>query len=98
MLTPAAAESAIRSQAPRLPSEQVALRDATGRVLHEVVRAERDQPPFNRVSMDGIALASSSGLQSFRIAGTQAAGAAPLTLASPSDCIEAMTGAMLPTG
>jgi molybdopterin molybdotransferase len=48
--------------------------------------------------MDGIAVASSSGLQSFRIAGTQAAGAAPLTLVDPADCIEAMTGAMLPLG
>jgi molybdopterin molybdotransferase len=98
MLTPAAAEAAIRSQVPRLAIQSVELRAATGRVLQEVICAERDQPPFNRVSMDGIALASSSGLQSFRIAGTQAAGASPLTLAEPGDCIEAMTGAMLPIG
>lgn len=49
--------------------------------------------------MDGIAFAFSSwqgGRNSFRIVGTQAAGAAPLTLHDADDCIEVMTGAMLP--
>jgi molybdopterin molybdotransferase len=98
MLTPAEAAAAIAAQAPRLPTIPVALRDATGCILRQRVVAERDQPPFDRVSMDGIAIASSSGARDFRIAGTQAAGAPPLTLASPTDCIEAMTGAMLPIG
>jgi molybdopterin molybdotransferase len=98
MLSPAAAENLIRSHAPRLPVAPVALRDAAGCVLQQTVQAERDQPPFDRVSMDGIAIASSSGARQFRIAGVQAAGAAPLTLAAPTDCFEAMTGAMLPSG
>ncbi|MBC7982384.1 MAG: molybdopterin molybdotransferase MoeA [Candidatus Obscuribacterales bacterium] len=98
MLSPADATAAIESSVPRLPTSAVALRDAAGCVLQQVVVAERDQPPFNRVSMDGIAIASASKARAFRIAGTQAAGAAPLALANDNECTEAMTGAMLPTG
>jgi len=101
MFSPADADAAIAAQAPRLPIIPVALRDAAGCVLRQIVTAERDQPPFHRVAMDGIAVVSSSvntGHRDFRIAATQAAGAAPLTLANLSDCIEIMTGAMLPAG
>lgn len=98
MLTPADAARLIAEHAPRLPVAPVALRDAAGCILRQQVHAERDQPPFDRVAMDGIAVASKATSREFRIAGTQAAGAPPLTLAQPSDCIEAMTGAMLPIG
>lgn len=75
--------------------------ELAGAVLRESITATRDQPPFDRVTMDGIAFAFDSWQEdrgSFRIAGTQAAGAAPLTLNDPGDCIEVMTGAMLPIG
>jgi molybdopterin molybdotransferase len=101
MLSPADAAAAIVTHAPRLPTIPVALRDAAGCILKQAVFAERDQPPFDRIAMDGIAIASSSyaaGVREFRIAGTQAAGTAPFTLAQPNDCIEIMTGAMLPIG
>lgn len=101
MLSPAAAAAAIADHAPRLPAIPMALRDAAGCVLRQAVHAERDQPPFDRVAMDGIALASSSfagGQRRFRITGTQAAGAAPQAITHPNDCIEIMTGAMLPAG
>lgn len=77
------------------------LAELAGTVLRESITATRDQPPFDRVTMDGIAFAFESwqdGRSSFRIAGTQAAGAAPLTLSDPTACIEVMTGAMLPAG
>jgi len=48
-------------------------------VLAQEVRAERDLPPFHRVTMDGIAIAShdwTQGQRRFRIAGTQAAASA----------------------
>lgn len=101
MLHPAAAEAAIRAHLRPLPTELRALADLHGAVLREPLCAPRDQPPFDRVTMDGIALASApflAGTRSFRIAGTQAAGAAPLRLCAPEDCFEVMTGAMLPTG
>jgi molybdopterin molybdotransferase len=75
-----------------------ALRDAAGCVLRQVVRAERDQPPFDRVAMDGIAIASRSTTRQFRIVGTQPAGAPPLQISNDDECIEVMTGAMLPHG
>lgn len=101
LLTPVEAEAAIRQHATPLPAVRLPLTELSGAVLRESVTSTRDQPPFDRVTMDGIAFAFSSweaGNSSFRIAGTQAAGAAPLTLREPSDCIEVMTGAMLPIG
>ena len=82
-----------------LGTEKVPLERAQGRVLRENVLADRDMPPFNRVSMDGIAISYESFLQGkrrFGIEGIQAAGAPQVTLQEPTNCIEAMTGAMLP--
>lgn len=74
---------------------------AGGRLLVGPVLAERDQPPFDRVMMDGIAVSAAAlaaGQRRFRIAGTAAAGHAPPPLTAATDAIEAMTGAVLPTG
>lgn len=92
------AERSIVTTAPRLPVSRLPLRELTGAVLAEDIRMEREQPPFDRVTMDGIAIRSQAMQRTFRIAGTQAAGAPPLTLANDDDCIEVMTGAMLPHG
>jgi molybdopterin molybdotransferase len=56
MLTTVEATSAIRRAIKGFDTEQVALERAVSRVLHQSVRAERDQPPFDRVMMDGIAI------------------------------------------
>lgn len=101
MLDPAAAEAAIRAHLRPLPTESRELAELHGAVLREPLLAPRDQPPFHRVTMDGIAFASTeflAGQRCFRIAGTQAAGSAPLQLAGQSDCFEVMTGAVLPQG
>jgi molybdopterin molybdotransferase len=77
------------------------LQSCAGRLLRQEVHAERDNPPFDRVCMDGVAVASSAfaaGARSFRVQGTQAAGALPMTLAAPTAAIEVMTGAVLPVG
>jgi molybdopterin molybdotransferase len=81
--------------------ETINFHQALGRTLAEPVRADRDFPPFTRVSMDGIAIAHaaySQGQRTFPIAGVQAAGAPPLELSDPTHCLEVMTGAMLPEG
>ena len=101
MLTPAQAQLLIEQALVRLPIESLPVGQAAGAVLRENIYAERDQPPFDRVSMDGIAVASQavlSGQRRFRVQATQAAGDPPLTLQSADLCIEAMTGAMLPAG
>jgi molybdopterin molybdotransferase len=95
------AESLIRARMPRWPAETAALEQCVGRVLAETVRAERDQPPFDRATMDGIAIAYSawtSGVRRFRILGMQPAGAPPLALTGPGDCVRIMTGAAFPSG
>jgi molybdopterin molybdotransferase len=67
----------IRAHVPPRPITRVPLEHATGEVLREAVFAERDQPPFDRVTMDGFALryrAIASGRRRFSVIGTQAAG------------------------
>ena len=84
---------------PRYASERVELEHAQGAILRQRVAAERDQPPFDRVTMDGIAVrfeSIESGNRSFSITGVQAAGAAAMEIGDPSNCIEIMTGAVLP--
>ncbi|HET7607424.1 MAG TPA: molybdopterin molybdenumtransferase MoeA, partial [Gammaproteobacteria bacterium] len=96
----AAAEALILAHMPKFPARQEPLSTCGGRVLAEDIHAERDQPPFDRVTMDGIAVAFrdfASGIRSFEVVGTQAAGAEPLTVAT-AQCVEVMTGAVLPRG
>lgn len=99
MLTPAQAEQLIAQHLPCLPIESLPVGYSAGSILRENVYAERDHPPFDRVTMDGIAV-STAGLRDgrarLRVQATQAAGDAPLKLQSPAHCIEIMTGAVLP--
>jgi molybdopterin molybdotransferase len=81
--------------------ETVGLQEAFHRVLAEEIVADRDFPPFDRVSMDGIAISFEQwekGKREFQIEATQAAGNARKRLHNSENCLEAMTGAMLPTG
>ncbi|MET0292860.1 MAG: molybdopterin molybdotransferase MoeA [Steroidobacteraceae bacterium] len=100
-LTPAEAAQLIGENLACLPIESLPVGQCAGAILRENVYAERDQPPFDRVSMDGIAIDSTAfraGRRNFRIQATQGAGDPPLTLASPDHCIEIMTGAMMANG
>lgn len=102
MISPAEAEQLIRRHLVPFPREQCPLGAAHGRVLREPIRADRDLPPFDRVTMDGYALRSSSwaaGVRSFRVGRVQAAGMRAFELGEAADaCIEVMTGAVLPAG
>lgn len=80
-------------------TEAIPIEQAVNRVLAESVFADRDFPPFDRVSMDGIAIrfeAWAQGSREFKIAFTQAAGDVQKNLESSEECAEVMTGAMLP--
>ena len=95
------AQEAIDSRVTPLPAESRPLEQCIGQILRQDVYAERDNPPFDRVCMDGIAIASavlSSGLRRFTIESIQAAGAPAIALSRAENAIEVMTGAMLPTG
>jgi len=101
MTSVAAAESLIMAHMPKFKPCEEPLAACVDRVLAEDIAAERDQPPFDRVTMDGIAIAYrdfAGGARAFDVIGTQAAGAPPLALAAPAQCIEVMTGTVLPLG
>ncbi|HEX2138932.1 MAG TPA: molybdopterin molybdotransferase MoeA [Woeseiaceae bacterium] len=101
MLTTAEAIDRINAAVRPLDTERIALAGAAGRVLRQQVVAERDQPPFDRVTMDGIAVsfkALERGIRRFGIETRHHAGDPPVALGSESSCIEVMTGAVLPQG
>jgi molybdopterin molybdotransferase len=95
------AENIIRQHLTTATFEIVPLSKAQGRYLREDILADRALPPFDRVMMDGIAIAHASfasGNTRFPITGTQAAGTPALTLEDADSCIEVMTGCVLPQG
>lgn len=99
MIKVSEAEEIIQNTAKAFGITTVSLQDACGYILAENIVADRDLPPYNRVTMDGIAIqheAFSNGNKIFTVAGTQAAGDSPLSITSSTECIEIMTGAALP--
>lgn len=80
-------------------AEDVHLSDCLGRILVEPIYADRDFPPFDRATKDGVAI-NFSGIQStnqhFPVSGMAQAGSPQQQLLDSSECIEVMTGAMVP--
>ena len=99
MITSQRATSIVHDCLLPLESEYVPLDQATNRILRAPVSADRDFPPFHRVTMDGIAFAwdTLSESQTLTVAGVQHAGE-PLQTCPPQQCREVMTGAVLPRG
>lgn len=102
MLSVSEAEKIIQAHlsivAEQLGSEDVDYINLPQRVLAEDILAKRPQPPFDRVTMDGIAINCEDWnvkKPEFILQGTQFAGAKAKTL-KPDHCIEVMTGAVLP--
>jgi molybdopterin molybdotransferase len=99
MITVEEAEQIILDNKGDYGAEIILFDQAVGRVLAENIKADRDLPPYNRVTMDGIAInyeAIEKGITTFTIKATQAAGDTPTDITSPDECIEIMTGAALP--
>lgn len=67
----------VLSRAPAVGDEVVDACDARGRVLRDDVKADRDQPPFDRSAMDGFAVCAGevAGGKWFEIGGEVSAGA-----------------------
>ncbi|MBB5394577.1 molybdopterin molybdotransferase MoeA [Mucilaginibacter sp. AK015] len=98
MITVEEAEQLILDQLNDYGNETVPFELALGRVLAEDIKTDRDLPPFNRVTMDGIAIAYEAiemGITTFAIKATQAAGDEPVNIDTVYECIEIMTGAAL---
>ncbi len=69
-----------------------------GKKLYEDIIADRQYPPYNRVAMDGIAVlgATLKKQKYFPIVGIQTPGSPPKELKHSEQCLEVMTGAILP--
>ncbi len=80
-------------------TEFVSLLSSLDRILATDVKADRDLPPFDRVTMDGIAISGNfflNGQRIFRVETLSAAGSVAQTLQDEKGCIEVMTGTILP--
>ncbi len=99
MLTHAEALAAIAAIAPLSLTATLPLARAHGAWLAADVRLDRDQPSFDRATMDGYALKLSGDIQLFTVRGTVFAGSAWTGPAlQPGDAVRIMTGAPAPTG
>ena len=99
MITVEEAEKIIQAELSDYGAEIMPFELTLGRVLAENIKADRDLPPFNRVTMDGVAVsynAIENGVSSFHIKATQAAGEPPAEIEELDHCVEIMTGAALP--
>jgi len=99
VITVREAEKTILQTIGLLGTERVDLEDALGRCLREPVLSDRPLPPFDRSTMDGVALSSCAyqmGRRRFKIEGCAPAGAPRQTLSEIEGCMEIMTGAPLP--
>lgn len=77
----------------------VALSSALHCFLAEQVNADRDIPPYDRATMDGIAIKFPAVPNKvYPIQDVAAAGDSQKELIDPSHCMEIMTGAVLPRG
>ena len=81
-----------------LPSEDVAVEDALGRVLAEDVVAQRDVPSFANSAMDGFAVRSGPAGRALRIVGESRAGTPASVAVGDGVAVRISTGAALPDG
>ncbi len=80
-------------------TEEIPFLESVERVLAEDILADRDFPPFDRVTMDGVAIRADDyerGNRKFKIDNIQFAGEPALKLEQQNACIEVMTGCSLP--
>ena len=98
MISSNQASKLIKNNLRQLKSRKINTMDSVGSILREDISAERNQPPFDRVTMDGIAINySKTKIQCFYpIQSTQFAGDKPTKLIKKNQCIEIMTGSVLP--
>ncbi|HEY0741328.1 MAG TPA: molybdopterin molybdotransferase MoeA [Chryseosolibacter sp.] len=101
MISVSEATAAILNHLYHPQTHQLKIENAVGHVLAEVITADRDFPPFDRVTMDGIAINFESWQEGKRILPIEkmaAAGTPQSNLGNKANAIEVMTGAILPAG
>jgi molybdenum cofactor synthesis domain-containing protein len=91
----------VLAHTPLLPSDEVDLTEAVGRVLAEDVRSDVEMPPFDRAAMDGYAVRArdvASVPVTLRVVGQVRAGQVTERELGAGEAIQIMTGAPVPPG
>jgi molybdopterin molybdotransferase len=97
LITPAEADSIMLSNVDLLEAETISLEDSLGRVLRQDLFADRPFPPFNRVTMDGIAFRKEDYDGSpLTLQGIHAAGNPTPPPLIENHCWQIMTGSAMP--
>ncbi len=100
-MTPGEAFQKVHAEILEMPTEEIPLRMASGRVLREDIIAKESIPPFDNSAMDGYAVHMGGFAQTIpdlQVIGELAAGNIPSTEVKPGTCIRIMTGAQIPPG
>ncbi|HEY8240551.1 MAG TPA: molybdopterin molybdenumtransferase MoeA, partial [Kiritimatiellia bacterium] len=102
MISVGEAQRIIMASAQDFGVESCPLSEAHDRILRETIRADRDYPPFDRATVDGIGISASAlaaGQRTFRVEYTLQAGRPSRKLKDLArGCIRIMTGAVVPPG
>lgn len=100
MISVAEALDHVLSLCGSLDTEDVPLRNASGRVLAQDATARRDQPPFSASIMDGYAVRDEDSHigATFRVIGEAAAGHGFSGAVGAGEAVRIFTGAPLPAG
>jgi molybdopterin molybdotransferase len=93
-----AARQAVLAEVHPLPTEDVAVQDALGRVLAEDVAAASDVPAFANSAMDGFAVRAGAAGRTLRVVGESRAGAPAAVAVGDGEAIRISTGAAIPEG
>lgn len=107
MITFEQAQELLFAHLPKPQQTEVSLQDAVGKFLSQDILADRDYPPFNRVTMDGYAVNAADinekKIQEFRVVGNVLAGddishnrEASEQKLNEGEALRIMTGAALP--
>jgi molybdopterin molybdotransferase len=91
----------VLAHTPVLPSEEVDLALAVGRILAEDVRSDVEMPPFDRAAMDGYAVRAedvAAAPVTLRVVAQVRAGQTTERAVATGEAIQIMTGAPVPTG
>ncbi len=101
-ISPAEATKTIAQHLSALPAEDCTLEHAHGRVLRQVLVADRPMPAFDRVTMDGYAVRSADLIANpkaiLTVTSYQAAGMIAQEITTPGQAVEIATGATVAQG
>jgi molybdopterin molybdotransferase len=97
LISIAEARERVLDETPTLPSEEVPIEDALGRVLAENAHAVEDLPPFDSSAMDGFAVIAGPAAD-LAVVGESRAGHPTDRALATGEAIRISTGAAIPSG